>query len=157
MPSFERATEWLGGEMFITSTGQPTLVQFWAISCPICKMNVPRLLEFLDTYQSSGLRLVSVHMPRMEADMDTAEVRQAMAEMNLVGPCAIDNAHVVGDRFRTGGVWPCYFFFDAGGRLRSRAAGALGLKMAEKSLARLLSQNTDLQQAASAPQKAVSA
>ncbi len=152
MPSFEGATEWLGGETFSDGAGCPTLVQFWAVSCPICKMNVPRLLEFLDTYRSSGLRLVSVHRPRLEADMDVAAVRQAMTEMNLVGPCAIDNAHAVGDRFQTGGVWPCYFFFDADGRLRSRAAGALGLKMAEKSLSRLLSQDAQSQQDAS-PQK----
>lgn len=131
-------------------------MQFWAVSCPICKVNVPRLLEFLDTYKGSGLCLISVHMPRMEADMDTAEVRQAMTDMKLAGPCAIDNAHTVGERYQTGGVWPCYFFFDADGRLRSRAAGALGLKMAEKSLARLLSQNTDLQQAASLPKEAMS-
>ncbi len=141
LPSFEGATEWLGGETVSEGTGQPTLVQFWAVSCPICKMNVPRLLEFLDTYRSSGLRLVSVHMPRMEADMDSTQVRQAMTDMNLAGPCAIDNAHTVGERFQTGGVWPYYFFFDADGRLRSRAAGALGLKMAEKSLVRLLSQD----------------
>ena len=141
MPSFEGATEWLGGEWFMESTEQPTLVQFWAISCPVCKMNVPRLLEFVQTYKESGLRLVSVHMPRMEADMDIAKVADAVREMNLAGPCAIDNAHAIGDRFQTGGVWPCYFFFDAQGRLRSRAAGALGLKMAENSLKRLLSQD----------------
>jgi len=64
-------------------------------------------------------------------------VREAAAEMGLTGPCAIDNAHAIGDHFQTGGVWPCYFLFDAEGRLRSRAAGALGLKMAENSLKRL--------------------
>ena len=140
MPAFEGATEWLGGETFTDKMGCPTLVQFWAVSCPVCKMNVPRLLEFTETYKGSGLRLVSVHMPRMEADMDTSKVADAVREMNLAGPCAVDNAHTVGDRFQTGGVWPCYFFFDAHGKLRSRAAGALGLKMAENSLRRLLTE-----------------
>ena len=70
--------------------------------------------------------------------MDVEKVRAAMEEMGLTGPCAIDNDHTLGDRFQTGGVWPSYFLFDAQGRLRSRAAGALGLKMAENSLKRML-------------------
>lgn len=99
---------------------------------------MPRLQQLEQTYAFHGLRLVSIHMPRMEADMDTAKVQEAMTEMNLTGPCAIDNAHTLGNRFQTGSVWPCYFLFDAQGKLRSRAAGALGLKMAENSLKRML-------------------
>ncbi len=101
-------------------------------------MNMPRLQQLTETYADKGLRLVSIHMPRMESDMDVEKVKAAMEEMGLTGPCAIDNDHVIGDRFETGGVWPCYFLFDAEGKLRSRAAGALGLKMAENSLKRML-------------------
>ncbi len=138
MPSFESATEWLGGETFTEGTGHPTLAQFWAISCPVCKINMPRLQEFLDTYREQGLQLVSVHMPRSQADTDVEKVKAAVEELRLTGPCAIDNEHILGDRFETGNVWPCYFLFDAEGKLRSRAAGALGIKMAENSLKRLL-------------------
>lgn len=139
MPSLADATEWLNGEAISNiHQGQSIVVQFWAISCPICKMNIPALQNFEETYAVHGLRLVSVHMPRMEADTDVAKVQAAMEEMGLTGPCAIDNAHALGDRFQTGGVWPCYFLFDAEGRLRSRAAGVLGLKMAENSLKRML-------------------
>jgi len=139
LPSLDGATEWLDGPVaFNALQGRPTLVQFWAISCSVCKINMPSLLRFLETYQADGLQLLSVHRPRMEADMDVERVRAAADELALTGPCAIDNAHTVGDLFQTGGVWPCYFLFDAGGRLRSRAAGQLGLKMAENSLRRML-------------------
>lgn len=139
MPSFENATGWLNssGNLSINS-GYPTLVQFWAVSCPICKINMPRLQQLVENYTCHGLCLISVHMPMMEADKDVAKVRAATEIMGLTGSCAIDNTHAIGDRFQTGGVWPCYFLFDAEGRLRSRAAGALGLKMAENSLKRLL-------------------
>lgn len=138
-PSFEGATDWLNGSISQEfPLGHPLLIQFWAISCPICKMNMPALQQFEQSYRQQGLRLVSVHMPRMEADMDVARVQIAMEEMDLTGPCAIDNDHTIGDRFQTGGVWPCYFLFDSEGKLRSRAAGALGLKMAENSLKRML-------------------
>ena len=137
LPPLAGATGWLYGTRAATE-GKPTIVQFWAISCPICKINMPRLQEFLNTYKAQGLQLISVHMPRMEADMDVSKVKAAATELGLTGPCAIDNDHALGDRFQTGGVWPCYFLFDAEGKLRSRAAGALGIKMAENSLKRLL-------------------
>lgn len=137
LPSFTGATEWLT-PVEAKPHEQPILVQFWAISCPICKINMPRLHSFLDTYREQGLQLISVHMPRMEADMDVEKVKAVAEELGLTGPCAIDNEHILGDRFETGGVWPCYFLFDAEGKLRSRAAGVLGIKMAENSLKRLL-------------------
>ncbi len=139
LPPLSGATEWLDAPIETSALqGRPTLVQFWAVSCPICKINMPSLLDFLETYQDDGLQLLSVHMPRMEADMDVAKVRVAADELALTGPCAIDNEHTIGDLFQTGGVWPCYFLFDASGKLRSRAAGSLGLKMAENSLKRML-------------------
>jgi len=151
MPALVEATEWIGNSVGADDlVGQPTLVQFWAVSCPICKLNMPRLQQLEQTYSAHGLRLVSIHMPRMEADMDTAKVQEAMTEMGLTGPCAIDNAHTLGDRFQTGGVWPCYFLFDAQGKLRSRAAGALGLKMAENSLRRMLGAAEDAMPAGAA-------
>ena len=139
LPPLDGATDWLDTPLSAGGVpGRPTLVQFWAVSCPVCKINMPGVLQFLQTYEREGLQLISVHMPRMESDMDVDTVRAAADELSLTGPCALDNAHTVGDLFQTGGVWPCYFLFDAEGRLRSRAAGQLGLKMAENSLKRLL-------------------
>ena len=139
LPPLGGATDWLDVPVATDALqGRPTLVQFWAVSCPICKINMPNVLSFLDTYQAEGLQILSVHRPCMESDMDVEKVRAAASELALTGPCAIDNAHTIGDLFQTGGIWPCYFLFDAGGKLRSRVAGNLGLKMAENSLKRLL-------------------
>jgi len=142
LPPLDGATDWLDAPFAEVQLGRPTLVQFWAVSCPICKINMPDVLRFLQTYEREGLQLLSVHRPRMESDMDIATVRTVADELALTGPCAIDNAHTVGDLFQTGGIWPCYFLFDAEGKLRSRAAGQLGLKMAENSLKRLLAPST---------------
>ena len=99
---------------------------------------MPGLLNFLEAYRDEGLQILSIHMPRMDADMDVEKVRAAASELSLTSPCAVDNAHTIGDLFQTGGVWPCYFLFDASGKLRSRAVGQLGLKMVENSLMRML-------------------
>ena len=85
IPSLEEATVWINSAANVPYPS-PTLVQFWAISCPICKMNMPRLQEFLDTYREHGLQLISVHMPRSEADMDVEKVKAAVQELGLTGP-----------------------------------------------------------------------
>lgn len=138
IPTYPQATIWLSEEAkAVNRKHGPVLVQFWAVSCPICKINMPKLHQFLNTYHDQGLQLVSIHMPRMESDMNVEKVKAIAEELGLTGPCAIDNDHTLGDRFQTGGVWPTYFLFDAEGKLRSRAAGSLGIKMAENSLRRL--------------------
>jgi thiol-disulfide isomerase/thioredoxin len=138
LPLLAEASAWLDGEVRNEDLfGSPLLMQFWAISCPMCKINMPRLQEFVETYDEYGLRLVSVHMPRGEADMDIEKVKAVKEELGLNGPCAIDNTHAIGDLFEVN-AWPTYFLFDAHGKLRSRAAGAFGLKMAENSLKRML-------------------
>lgn len=139
LPSLADATEWINGYVASDNLlGSPCIIQFWAISCPICKINLPYLQHFLKEFQDSGLQIVSVHMPRMEADLALDKVKATVKELGLNGPCAIDNNHSIGDRFETGGIWPSYFLFDAEGKLRSRAAGVVGIKMAENSLKRLL-------------------
>ncbi len=116
----------------------PLLVQFWAMSCPVCKFNMPQVQRIRDEYAPHGLQLISIHMPRGEFDLDIERVRQAMQEMNMTEPCAIDNDHVIGDRFDTGGMWPYYFLFDAQHKLRCKAAGPTGLKMVESALKRMI-------------------
>jgi len=139
LPSLDGATGWINGDSeSAAKSGAPLLVLFWSMSCPGCKKAVPRVLSFLATYSDHGLRLLSIHMPRGPWDLDTDNIRKVLDELHLTGPCAIDNNHALGKAFETKRVWPSYFFFDADGRLRSRASGQLGLKMAENSVRRML-------------------
>ena len=130
-PSFEGATEWLN-ELQETAddyvSGQPTLVYFWSTSCGICKENMPKLRELKDKYRDSGLRTVSIHMPRYEADTNIEGVRSAIAEHCIDDVCAIDNDHKLKDAFLNEQGWvPVYYLFDAEGKLKSRAAGEYGI------------------------------
>jgi thiol-disulfide isomerase/thioredoxin len=140
LPSLEGATRWIHGEVTPDELrGRPTLVQFWAMSCHICKDNLPILKDWKGRYGARGLQFVSVHMPREEADTAINAVEAAAREHGMDDPVAIDNAHAIGDRFETGGLWPAYFLFDAEGKLRSRAAGAAGLSIMQSAIDRLFS------------------
>jgi hypothetical protein len=92
-----------------------------------------------EAYAPAGLRFIAVHLPRRSEDSDVERVREAVAHRGVTDPCAVDNGRVLADRFHTGEVWPYYFFFDAEGKLRSRAAGGMGLRLLENALKRYLS------------------
>jgi hypothetical protein len=138
LPELTDATEWVGPSVTREELiGSPALIHFWSVSCYICKNNLPTLHTWKETYGPQGLKVVAVHMPRSEAELDVEKVKAAIVEHGITEPCAIDNEHEIGDRFQMAGLWPHYFLFDAEGKMRSRAAGDAGLKMIDTSLKRL--------------------
>ena len=137
MPQLSGATEWVNGEPAQSDLrGSPVLVHFWAVSCHICHDNMPTLRKWRDEYGPRGLKLVGIHMPRQEEDMDAAKVREEVKAMDVTEPCAIDNTHAMADAFENK-FMPAYFLFDREGNLKSRTAGDAGLAMLESALARL--------------------
>ena len=136
MPALSGATEWLNGEPAQADLrGAPVLVHFWAVSCHICHDNMPTLRKWRDEYGPRGLKLVGIHMPRQEDDMDVAKVREEVKAMDVTEPCAVDNTHAMADAFQNK-FMPAYFLFDREGNLKSRTAGDAGLAMLESALAR---------------------
>jgi thiol-disulfide isomerase/thioredoxin len=138
LPSLEGATRWLNRATTREDLlGRPVLVQFWAISCYLCKDNQQVLQQWEATYGARGVAFVSIHMPRQESDTRIESVEQAARTFGIDGPLAVDNEHVLGDRFETDGLWPVYLLFDAEGKLRARAAGAAGLSTLGNALERI--------------------
>ncbi|MCS6777577.1 MAG: redoxin domain-containing protein [Chloroherpetonaceae bacterium] len=138
LPELDGATEWLNGEVKREELiGSPVLVHFWAVSCPICHDNMPAVAAWRDRYGPMGLRVVAVHSPRQEDDLDVAKVRADAQQMGMTEPCAIDNRHAILDRFQNE-LWPAYFLFDAEGNMKSRAGGYAGLKIIEGPLTRMM-------------------
>lgn len=136
MPALSGATEWLNGEPAQADLrGAPVLVHFWAVSCHICHENMPTLRKWRDEYGPRGLKLVGIHMPRQEDDMDVAKVREEVKAMDVTEPCAVDNTHAMADAFQNK-FMSAYFLFDREGNLKARTAGDAGLAMLESSLAR---------------------
>ena len=139
MPGFDGATEWINGEPSDETSAKLTLVHFWSVSCGICKENLPRVAEWRESHQDSGLRVIAVHMPRYPADVDLNAVREAISKYGINEACAIDNEHKLRDAFQNEqGFVPAYYLFDAEGKLRGFAAGERGIDMIAPTLNRLL-------------------
>lgn len=146
LPSLEGATEWINGNLEGATSdikGQPTLIHFWAVSCGICKNNLPRISEWRDKYKDAGLKVVAVHMPRYPEDQDLQAVKETIEKFSITEHCAVDNLHKLRDAFLNDqGFVPAYYLFDQEGKLRSFAAGERGLDMLFSALNRVLSANS---------------
>ncbi|MCS6873975.1 MAG: redoxin family protein [Pyrinomonadaceae bacterium] len=140
MPSLEGATSWfnLNENLEETIKGKATVVYFWAVSCGICKENLPKLKELKDRYELQGVKFISVHMPRYESDTDLEKVRTAIEEFSIEDPCAVDNLHKLREAFRNEQGWvPVYYLFDAEGKLKVRAAGEFGIGILKSTLEKM--------------------
>jgi thiol-disulfide isomerase/thioredoxin len=141
MPSLEGATEWFNGsaeDLAQHIAGKPVLVHFWAVSCGICKEKMPQLTELKAKYAPMGLKVVSVHMPRYEADTDLDMVSATMKANHIEEPTAIDNLHKLKDAFQNEQGWvPVYYLFDAEGKLKTRAAGEYGITVLNTALEKM--------------------
>jgi thiol-disulfide isomerase/thioredoxin len=139
LPPLDGIEEWMNGAVSVEELrGHPVLFDFWALSCPYCIRNLPRLHEWRDRYNEQGLKIVAVHLPMRDVDRSAERVRVALEEHGIREPCALDHQGVLAERFETRGIWPYYFLFDAQGAMRSRAAGTSGLQLLEKALQRSL-------------------
>ena len=142
MPSLDGATEWFNGTQAHAEAdikGQPTLVHFWAVSCGLCKDNMPRVSQWRDELKEQGLRVVAIHLPRYEADTDVEAVRNAISTYGITEPCGVDNEHKLREAFQNDqGYVPAYYLFDADGKLRGFAAGERGVDLLKATLDRVL-------------------
>ena len=141
LPSLNGATDWLNGDLSQASALKgPLLVHFWAVSCYLCKNNLPKLAAWREEYRSKGLQFLAVHMPRQEEDTDLEAVKKALSEFGITEICAVDNEHLVKDAFGNEEAWvPAYFLFDESGKLKSRAAGENGVGIIGTALERMFS------------------
>jgi thiol-disulfide isomerase/thioredoxin len=142
MPSLDGATEWFNAEGFDPKEleGNPVLIHFWAVSCHICHEVMDDVVSYVHKYKDHGLKVVAVHMPKQESDLDVEKVKKDIADYNIVQPVAVDNTHAITDAFENQFV-PAFFLFDREGKLFFRAAGDKGLQNVQPKIEALLGLN----------------
>ncbi len=143
LPSLEGATAWINGEPESGSL-EDRPVFFWSISCYICHDVAERVNAWRDKYAAEGLRFISIHQPRSEAELDVEAVRKdALEVMKLTQPCAIDNDHTLVERFQNEFV-PAYYVFDRNHELRHFQAGDKGYDRIEAAIERVLHETANV-------------
>ena len=146
LPSLEGVRTWINGDPLQGSlAGRPVVVQFWSISCHLCHESADRANAWRAKYEPQGVAFLAVHQPRSEAELDTGAVREdALNEMHLTQPCAVDNDHVLVERFANQFV-PSFYVFDREHQLRHFQAGDKGYERIEAAIERVVQEPAQAQ------------
>lgn len=148
LPSLDGAAAWLnGGVDAKTLRDKPIVVSFWSKSCHLCHESAEQFNTWRDKYAKDGVQFISVHQPRSEDELDVSAVSQdALAEMKLTQPVAIDNEHAIVERFENQFV-PAYYVFNRKHEMRHFQAGAKGFERLEAAIARVLTEQAEPEEA----------
>lgn len=104
--------------------GKPTLVTFWATSCPGCIKEMPHLIELYHELHAKGLEIIGVAMPYDRPD----HVIEMRKRKNIPYPIALD---VNGEAVRAFGnvrLTPSSFLINPEGMIVKHKIGEMNMK-----------------------------
>jgi thiol-disulfide isomerase/thioredoxin len=138
LPALE-ATEWINSDPLTPASlgGKVVLVQFWTYSCINWRRTLPYLRAWSERYGDRGLTLVGVHSPEFEFEKDAANVREAVRDLRIAFPVAVDSGWAIWRKFGNDS-WPALYLFDGQGHIRHHRAGEGEYERVEALLRQLL-------------------
>ncbi len=140
--SLEGGVDWINvaGPIRIQDLrGKLILLDFWTYCCINCHHILPDL-EYLEKKYPNELVVIGVHTGKFDAEKDTENIRQKVAEYRIKHPVINDANQVLWNRF---GVqsWPTLVLIDANGRYVGQAAGEGHRETLDKVIGKLVSQH----------------
>ncbi len=142
LPGFEGATGWLNSPPLSTADlqGKVVLVDFWTYTCINWLRTLAYLRAWAEKYQDQGLVVVGVHTPEFPFEREVDNVRQAVQDMAIRYPVAIDSEYAIWQAFANR-FWPAIYIADAQGRIRHHQFGEGGFAECEMVIQRLLGES----------------
>ena len=139
MPSLEGASAWLNSPPLAAADvrGRVLLVDFWTYSCINCLRSIPYVRAWFEKYRDRGFAVLGVHTPEFAFERDVANVRQAVHDLNITYPVAIDNRYAIWKAFANE-YWPAHYLIDADGIVRYHHFGEGQYEETEKVIQQLL-------------------
>lgn len=123
-PELSGVTQWLNSAPldWTQLRGKVVLVDFWTYDCINCRNSLPYVNQWAQRYAEQGLVVVGVHTPEYPRERIVANVRQAIKQLGIRHPVAIDNQYQVWSAFGNQ-YWPAHYFIDAEGHIRHAHMG----------------------------------
>jgi len=123
-PPLAGASAWLNSWPLTNEMlrGKVVLVDFWTYSCINCLRTLPYLKAWDDKYRADGLVIIGVHSPEFVFEKDLHNVEQAVRELGIKYPVALDNEYAIWNAYQNQ-YWPADYLVDAQGRIRHEHFG----------------------------------
>jgi thiol-disulfide isomerase/thioredoxin len=128
---------WLNGGPVQQGAGDVVLVDFWDYTCVNCINTLPYLRAWDERYREHGLRIIGVHAPEFDFARDASYIEQAITDLGITWPVAIDNEYKNWQAYANR-YWPAKYLADARGYLRYYHFGEGGYGETEAEIQALL-------------------
>jgi len=142
LPDFGGAVGWLNSAPLSRESlrGKVVLVNFWTYSCINSLRELPYMKAWAAKYKDAGLVVIGVHAPEFGFERERANVENAVRELSVAYPVAIDSNHRIWDAFNNE-YWPADYFIDGKGRIRYHHFGEGDYAESEHVIQKLLQAN----------------
>lgn len=100
--------------------GKVIMVEMWTFGCSNCKARIPHTQELYATYEDRGFEIVGVHAPEFDYEADISNIEQAIVDLGVTWPVALDTRKINFRSWQEGGrrFWPRTFLIDQSGEVR---------------------------------------
>jgi cytochrome c biogenesis protein CcdA/thiol-disulfide isomerase/thioredoxin len=124
MPPIAGATRWFNSPPLTRESlrGKVVLVDFWTYSCINCLRTLPYLKAWDKKYRDQGLVIIGVHAPEFAFEKDQHNVEQAIHDLGITYPVAMDNQYTIWNAYKNQ-YWPAHYLIDVQGQIRERHFG----------------------------------
>jgi cytochrome c biogenesis protein CcdA/thiol-disulfide isomerase/thioredoxin len=124
LPALSGAVQWLNSPPLTAAglRGKVVLIDFWTYSCINCLRTLPYVEAWAAKYKDQGLVVIGVHSPEFAFEKEVGNVQQAVRDLKITYPVAIDSNYAIWQAFNNE-YWPAQYFVDAEGRIRHHHFG----------------------------------
>ncbi len=109
--------------------GKPVLVNFWAVWCEFCRVELPEMQEIYQEHQDDGFVILAI-----DVQEDPARVKAFVDELGLTFPIIIDDTGVIMRAYRARGL-PTSYFIGPDGVILGKQLGPIDRAWMEEHLA----------------------
>jgi cytochrome c biogenesis protein CcdA/thiol-disulfide isomerase/thioredoxin len=142
MPELSGAVAWLNSPPLTRDAlrGKVVVIDFWTYSCINCLRAIPYVEASSTRYKDAGLVVIGVHTPEFDFENERSNVEQAVRDLKITYPVAIDSNYKIWQAFNNE-YWPAHYFIDGKGRIRHHHFGEGEYDESERVLQQLLKEN----------------
>ena len=142
MPDLGGAIGWLNSAPLNGKSlrGKVVLVDFWTYTCINSLRPLPYVKSWAAKYKEAGLTVIGVHTPEFSFEKKPENVQNALRDLNVAYPVAIDSNYKTWNAFNNE-YWPAQYFIDGKGRIRFHHFGEGDYGTLERVIQQLLKEN----------------
>ena len=142
MPDLDGAIGWLNSAPLSRKSlrGKVVLVNFWTYTCINSLRPLPYVKSWAAKYKDAGFVVIGVHTPEFSFEHEPMNVENAVRNLNVVFPVAIDSNYRIWQSFNNQS-WPAQYLVDAKGRIRYHHFGEGDYGEIERVIQELLKEN----------------